>query len=216
MDLARTRRCYAQSIAVHRPPRPLSVRRGHVVTPPPGLSPRLKDVGNGKGKPTKVGFPRGPLPLFLSPLISTFLLRVLALSLFPCPRPGSTLRPTSVVRRNSKIVWVRRTSANVLWVPDLEAVLPPSLLSPNFRPHDLLLRLPAWAVLEQMLPRLYLVGHHPHIAVVQLLAHRRICPVRQCPVFTWWNQPAKLSPFLRTWPSCRSGAVCRVSYTSSL
>jgi len=83
-------------------------------------------------------------------------------------------------------------------VSDRETVLPSSRRLPHFRPQDLLLRFPAKCSRVCVL-----YWHHPHSAVSAFFVHFRYCPVRQCPVLSWWNRPAS---FLDPRPPLCSGA----------
>jgi len=111
-------RYYAESVPVHRPLRPRAVRRRHVVAPPapPGLS-RHKKRQRGRQRKGRKDRQQentcpyvpysSPSPVSSPPSRSESCLW--AIYLFP---PGPILRPTSVVRRNSKISRVHHSSAN--------------------------------------------------------------------------------------------------------
>jgi hypothetical protein len=96
---------------------------------------------------------------------------------------GPVLRPTSVVRRKSRIGRVHRSSANR------------SRILKRFFPLPVALRTSAHRIFccgfhrGQFLNRCSRVctlqEHHPHPAVEQLFDHMRYCPVRQWPVFSW-------------------------------
>jgi len=136
---------------------------------------RQKEKGKTKEKTSTLLYSSSGRATRTPPLSSRSETLLWASSSSPSDTP---LHPTSVGIGKSKIAFAHRS------VPDLRVVLPPPRLFSRLCPHDFLLPFPTWAVLEQMLPRLCLCGHHQHLSAARLSVHWRYCPVRQCPVFS--------------------------------
>jgi len=54
-----------------------------------------------------------------------------------------------------------------------------------------------------------LYWHHPHATVSEFFVHSRCCPVRQCPVLSWWNRSASLFGPCATVACCLILSGCR-------
>jgi len=100
------------------------------------------------------------------------------------------LLPTFVVRRKTRTALVHRSSAirsrtvkRSLPLPVAFRTSAHSVFCCIFHFLQCLSRCSRVCVLYR---------HHPQAAVSEFFVHSRYCPVRQCPVLSWWNRSASL------------------------
>jgi hypothetical protein len=180
-------RHYVRSFPVRRPPRPRSVCRRRAATfPAPAWPiPDLSDLRNTKERQRKVSpVPYSSAVLYSSPSSCSSHSSPSSRSAPSSPAPsGPILRPTSVVRRKSKLGRVHRSSANKSRILKRPFPLPVSHRSSANR--IFCCGFPCGHFVNRCSRGCILHGHHPHFAVARFFDHWRYCPVRQSPVFSW-------------------------------